>query len=362
MRKSTGVFWSLILALALLFSGCAGQQAASDNENKASENQAVTQVYSGEEGRITIYLSGPEQMLADLENAFEQERGDVLNILPMGCGPLAQKVCTEAEAGGIQADVIWGAEPLLYMNLREKGLLQQYTSPEAEAIKPEYKMGDNYYTLCNARYGVIVYNREKVAAEEIPSFWADLTKSNWKGRVAIADAGQSAMALALTAGLLQINDGSWEYLQSLKDNRVILTKQNNQAVEMVSTGEADAAIVPHDGVLRAIKSDKKKGIDSSLAIAWPEEGAISVQRPIAIIANEARPDANNELCQEFINFVLAPSGQQIAAKYGFVSVRNDQELPAGVPNKVQAITLDWENASANDDEIRENFEKIMTEL
>ncbi len=79
MKKGVAVVFSMFVTLTFLVSGCAGESAPA----------AQKKTYSGKEGRITAYISGPEQMLADVEKAFEQERGDVLEVLAMGSGPLA---------------------------------------------------------------------------------------------------------------------------------------------------------------------------------------------------------------------------------------------------------------------------------
>ncbi len=173
MQKRMSIVLSVILMLALLLSGCGSQENTADVEPGVQPEEAK-QVYSGEEGRITVYISGPENMVSEMESKFEEGRGDVLNMFHTGCGSLRQKVWTEMEAGNIQADVIWGAEPLMYMALTEKDKLLQYKSPQAEALLPEYTTGDGYYTLVNARYGVIVYNKDRVKASEVPKAWADL--------------------------------------------------------------------------------------------------------------------------------------------------------------------------------------------
>lgn len=349
-KKIIMLLMSSLLVLALATAGC-GQQ-----ENAPSDAPEVKQ---GGAQKISLYISGPEQMLLDLEKGFEKEHGDVLNVLAMGCGPLAQKVHTEAEAGDVQADIIWGAEPSLYIQLQQEGLLEQYKSAQRANLKDEFQTGDGFYTICSSRFGVIAYNRDKVAAENVPVSWYDLHKDNWKNQLVIADACQSATALALTAGLITMNNGSWDYIKGLKANGVMLAKQNNQAVEQVATGEVDAAIVPHDGVLRGIKKDKKAGVESKLAIAWPKEGCISIQRPIAIMVDEKRSEANLQKCREFIDYVISIEAQNIMTKYGFIPVRTDVEMTAGVPKNIKSINLDWNKVATDANQMRSNFEGIM---
>lgn len=350
--KRKGIICSAVLALVLLVGGCTTGQA-----DKAAMSEKQTDKPKKEQ--ITAYISGPDQMLIDLEKAFEEERGDVLNVLAMGCGPLAQKINTEAEAGNVQADIIWGAEPTLYIQLQQKGLLQQYQSPQAANLKSEFQIGDGYYTICSSRFGVIAYNKDKVKKEEIPSSWQDLLAANWNNRLAMADAGQSATALAITAGLLKMNGDDWSYIEGLKKNGVLLTKQNNEAIERVATGEVDATIAPHDGILRGIKKDKKMGVESKLAMVWPEEGSLSIQRPIAIMADTRRSAAEQEICQEFIDYIISPAAQTTMTKYGFIPVRADVNIPEGVPANIKSIDLEWNQVASQGKAIRSKFEKIM---
>lgn len=310
------------------------------------------------EEQINLYISGPQEMIKLLETEFEKEYGDVLNVYHTGSGPLRQKVWTEMLAGSIQADIIWGAEPMMYQALKEKGVLLRYESPMIQDLKEEYIYGDGYFTAVNARYGVIVYNKERVLTDEIPTGWADLLDNRWHQRLGIADASQSAMALAITVGLYEIFDHSWSLHRALDENEVMLTKKNIDVVSKIETAELHLGIAPHDGVLRLIQKAKKRGIESPLGIVWPVEGVISLQRPIAIIKKERSLEALN-LIKRFVDFSLSETGQNIATRFGFVTVRNDLKLPAGVPQTLEVRSLNWKHASKHEEEIRASFKEIM---
>jgi iron(III) transport system substrate-binding protein len=316
-------------------------------------------VFAGND-KITLYISGPKEMIDALEKQFETKRGDVLNVFATGCGPLKQKVWTEMLAGGIQADLIWGAEPMLYYALQQKGVLQQYRSPQAQNLQKKYNYGNGYFTPANARYGVIVYNTVKTPAAEAPRGWWDLTGKRWDKRLAMADAAQSAMALALAVGLYDISGGNWNLVKAYNANHLILTKTNEEAIAKVESGEAWAAVAPHDGVMRLAKKAKKRGVQSPLRIVWPDEGAISVQRPIAII-KKRRSAPLDRLAQEFVDFSLSGPAQQIAARFAFISVCNALPLPEGLPERIQTATLDWEIIAKQETQFMDGFTQIMTE-
>jgi iron(III) transport system substrate-binding protein len=309
--------------------------------------------------KITLYISGPQEMIKALEQKFEMQHGDVLNVFATGCGPLKQKVWTEMLAGGVQADIIWGAEPMLYYNLQEKGVLQQYRSPQLVNLQKQYNYGNGYFTPVNARYGVIVYNAAKTPKEEIPHAWHDLTRKSWDKKLAMADAAQSSMALALTAGLYDVSGKNWNLLKAYNNNHLILTKTNEEVVAKVESGEVWAGIAPHDGVLRLMKRAKKKGIASQLRIVWPAEGAISVQRPVAIVRKN-RSVVSRQLTQDFLDFSLSEAAQKIASKYGFITVCNGLSLPEGVPATVKANTLDWEDTAQQESQLLDGFTKIIS--
>ena len=310
------------------------------------------------EEQINLYISGPKEMVKLLEAEFEKEHGDVLNVYHTGSGSLRQKVWTEMLAGSIQADIVWGAEPMMYHALKEKGVLLRYQSPMIPDLKKEYIYGDGYYTAVNARYGVIVYNKERVLADEIPTAWADLLDKRWHQRLGIADASHSSMSLAITAGLYELFDHSWALYRALDENEVMLTKQNIDVVSKIETAELDLGITTHDGVLRLINKAKKRGIESPLGIVWPVEGVISLQRPIAIIKKERSLEADN-LVKKFVDFSLSETGQNIATRFGFITVRNGLKLPEGIPQTLEVRSLDWQYASKHQEEIRAIFKEIM---
>ena len=363
----------LLLVSMLLLAGCgagtddvaiddtADVEVATDKQEDAPDepDSEPVDTYSREAGRITVYMSGPGSLAKQLEEAFEADRGDILEVLNAGVGSVAKRIWTEMEAGEIHADVVFSSEPLMFLALKEKGQLDNYISPELSAMQDKYNFGDGYFTPVNARYGIIVYNVENVNENEVPTSWADLKESRWNNRLALPDATQSATALAITSGIEQIFNFDWTFFEAMNANNAMLLKSNSQVAEKAKTAEVDAGFLPHDGVLRSINKDRKDGIDSPLRIVWPVEGAISIQRPIGIIANASRPEENVALSKEFVDFVLSKEAQEIMKKFGFISVRNDVSLPKGVPNNVNSIVVDWDYASENEENIRKTYEKIM---
>ena len=239
--------------------------------------------------------------------------------------------------------------------LKDEGWLVPYSSTQTPALKPEYRemgeeIGEGYFTLATGRYAVIVYNKKLIEPTDVPTDWDDLTDPKWKGKVAIPDATLCATAFAMTCGLVQIY--GWEYFEGLKENDAMLIWRFKDVPQSVATGEALVGIAPTDGVLRMIKKAQQQGVESPLVMVWPEGGAISLSSPIAIIQDEKRSEASTKLAQELVDFVLSKEGQEIAVKYGFISVRGDLPLPEGIPEEIKAVEVDWEWAHRHEEALR----------
>jgi len=304
---------------------------------------------------ITVYMS-PVPLAQEMEKAFEADHGDVLTAVS---GAWCRKVRAEMEAGDIQADVLYGADPSIYMLLRDVDQLLSYASPALAAIKPEYRIQDDRFTLANGRYAVIVYNKGRIEPTDAPSARDDLLDPQWSGRVVIGDPSLCSASFAIVCGLVQVQGFDWDFIRSLRGNDVMLTDNAGKVAEVVASGEALVGIGVHDAPLRMIKKARKQGVDSPLAIVWPEAGAIAIPRPVAIVQDANRSPESTALAKEFLDFVLSVQGQKIATKYGFIPVRSDVPTPEGIPAELKAITPDWEWIYRHDQTLRDKWETVI---
>ncbi|HDJ29640.1 MAG TPA: extracellular solute-binding protein, partial [Candidatus Acetothermia bacterium] len=182
--------------------------------------------------KITLYM-GPIPLAQELEATFEAEHGDVLTVVS---GAWCRKVRAEMEAGDIQADVLHGADPSIYMMLRDAGQLLPYSSPETAAVKPEYRTGEENFTLANGRYAVIVYNKRFISPKEAPKTWDDLLDAKWKGRIVIGDPLLCSASFAIACSLVQLHGFDWDYIRALRENEVMLADNAGKAAEVVASG------------------------------------------------------------------------------------------------------------------------------
>jgi len=333
---------ALLLALSLTLA-CLTAGTAAAESNAAAD-------------KLLVYLSGPEAMLTALEAGFEEDRGDVADFLIMSCGEVRSKVWTEKEAGTIQADVVWGSDPLIYNLLDDEGLLCDLSDIENAAMIADEYATDHNYLLVNERYIAIIYNSDALTGDDVPASFADLLDAKYESRMVMADATQSSTALGIASCLRQLL--GMEYLEGLQANGMMLTKSNGQVPSLILEGQYDVGLAPHDAVIRLQNKAKKEGYEISLAIAWPSEGAVAIRRPIAVIQNDARSEEKQALAEELVNYLLSKQAQTITAKYGFVSVRTDMENTC-LPEGVEKVVIDWETASEEQETLIGLYEQIF---
>ena len=340
MKKSLLVVMVLLLSFTFIF------------------NVQPLQATDAEEAKITVYISGPEGMINKLEAAFEEQHGDVLDMNIMGCGQLRTKVWTESQAGTIEADVIWGSDPLLYNLLDENDFLQPLVLNDAEMILEEYQVTDRNYALVNERYIVILYNSEMIDEADLPTSFADLADPMYMDLIAKADASQSSTAFAIATAFYEMAGNTDDYFQALKDNNVILMKSNGSVATGVMEGQFTLGIAPYDPIVRLNNKGKKQGFEVPMSAVWPSDGAVAIQRPVAIPVSETRTEAEQATAEAFVNFLLSKQAQNMTVQNGFVSVRSDVE---NVHRPVDAaiFDVDWDMGIANEEMIKDAYQNIF---
>src|SRR5207249_4163467 len=119
------------------------------------------------------------------------------------------------------ADVFWSGESVRTLILKKNGVLASFKSSSADAIAPNFKDPQGYWTGFSARCRVILYNTNLVKKEEAPKSVYDLTDSKWKGKITISDPRFGTMSFHAAALFIALGDDkAIEFFRNLKQNDV----------------------------------------------------------------------------------------------------------------------------------------------
>ncbi len=264
--------------------------------------------------KLVIYTSMKESLIGGIIEGFKKKNPGIdIDYQSAGAGKIMAKLAAERQSGHLLADIIWTSEVPDFYEMKEQGMLENYTpSNFAELLNP-FEDYDGSFTA--ARLGTlgIVINTDKVTTP--PATWEEIATSDiYKDSFGIADPALSGTAF-MSVALLEKQFG-WNYLVRLRENGTIKSKGSGRVVDDTATGDLNACL----GVdyITAAKIDK----GSNLQMVYPQE-LLMVPSPVAIFKDAP----NKENAKKFVDYLLTKEAQQMVANAGTVPVRTDVEMP-----------------------------------
>ncbi|MEZ4864435.1 MAG: molybdate ABC transporter substrate-binding protein [Caldilineaceae bacterium] len=131
-------------------------------------------------------------------------------------------------------------------------------------------------------------------------------------------------------------DGSLgaDYKDAVIANAVSYEQNVRAVLTKVTLGEADAGVV-YTSDVGAVAADL-------VQIMIPDSLNTIASYPIAMLSDSANP----EVAQQLMDYVLAPAGQQVLARYGFISTTGDTTGAApgtafGAVSGLKACCVNW---------------------
>jgi len=301
-------------------------------------------------GKITLYTSMPQYIIDKIQADFQTKSPRItLDVLRVETSEVVDMVMDEKEAGSIQADLIWVADPSVYEDLKDRDLLLKYTPPESVFMPPEMKDPDGYYYAGRLINMIVAYN---AAVTTPPKGWQDLRKPEYQGKLGFLNPLIAGSAEPVVQTLVAAQ--GWEYFEAFKANGCVLVRDNATLYNRLSTGELMV------GVLVDYEAREAKDKGAPIDHVWPEEGVVSIPSPMAILNNTQNPFA----AQVFVDYVLSKDGQETMVKLGnFIPVRYDVEPPEGAPSlhQITKLPTDWRAMQEDQQATREQWIALFGE-
>ena len=310
---------ALLLSILFFLTGC-GRIDAQDSSRFAPEDA----------DRLVIFTSHKEKIYEPIIEEFEQRTGIWVELETGGTGTLLERIA----AGESGCDVMFGggADSLCAYS----AYFTPYTSVNAEAIAPEYDLGEGAWTPFSALPIVLICNTQLVR-QNPPDGWSSLLDPGWRGKIAFADPEVSGSSYTALCTLMQALGGDWQetlaaFVKNL-NGRVI--PDSGGVAAAVADGSCYIGVTLEENARKAIAD----GMDVS--VVYPEEGT-SVLPDGAAIVKECRHEEN---AQKFLDFLLEPEVQRFLTEHlSRRSVRADMQA-SSLP-EVKALPYDINRAEA----------------
>ena len=331
---------SLAALMALSMTACGGGKAAETTaapaETKAEETKAEeskAEEASKEEtaekapedytGSVVVYSPHDADPLNAGVNLFMEKYPNVkVEVVAAGTGELCNRIA--AESANPIADVLWGGGADSLAAFKE--YFQPYVCANDEFIGDAYKDPDGLWIGESPLPMVIFYNKDLIEKDglTIPESWEDLTKPEWKGKIAYCLPSKSGSAYTQLCTMILGHGGKekgWDFIKQLYDNLDgKIVDSSGKCHKMVADGEFYVGITIE-------KSAIKYADDPSVGFVYPKDGTSAVPDGVALV----KGCPNEENAKLFIDFVTSKECQtEQSQNWGRRPVRSDMEVGAGM--------------------------------
>jgi iron(III) transport system substrate-binding protein len=261
---------------------------------------------SGDE--VTIYSGRTEDLIDPLLEEFSEETGITVAVRYGDSAELALLI--EEEGDQSPADVFLSQSPGATGYLDELGRLEPLPDDVLDIVEPRFRAGDSGWVGVSGRVRTLVYNRDEVAAADLPASVFDLTDPSYEGEVGLAPTNGSFQDFVTTMRVQFGDDETAAWLDGMNDNGVRGYPDNVSIVDAVARGEIDYGLVNHYYTEQLLAEDP----DAPSRNYFFPNGDIGSLLLVTAASVLDTADGQEENAQELVEFLLSEGSQRFYAE------------------------------------------------
>ncbi|MEM8853326.1 MAG: ABC transporter substrate-binding protein [Pseudomonadota bacterium] len=315
----------------------------------AAATLAASTAFAEPSGKLMLYTSQPNADAQQTIDAFMKAYPNVeVEFFRDGTTKVMAKLEGEFAADSPQPDLLLIADTVTMEGLEQAGRLMAYADADTSAYPEGLMDPDKHYFSTKLITTGIVYN---TAASMTPTSYKDLLKADAKDKIAIPSPLTSGAATITMATLTEDPALGWQFYEGLADQGTLAQGGNGGVYRAVAGGEKVYGFVVDFLAIR----NREDG--APVDFVFPEEGVSYVTEPVAILSTAKNPEA----AKAFVDFLLSPEGQQLAADQGYLPAHPDITPPKGFPprDQIKLMSFDPAKALKESDAMKLKFQDIF---
>jgi iron(III) transport system substrate-binding protein len=309
-RRIAVAMAAAVAILALVATAC----SSGDTTSESSDTTA-----SGEATSITVYSGRSEELVGPLFQQFTEATGITVNARYGDSAELAAQILEEGNNS--PADVFFAQDAGSLGAVASAGAFSQLNQSQLDAVPPAYRSPDGDWVGVSGRARVVVYNTDRVSADELPGTLAGFTDPAWSGRVGWAPSNASFQAYVTALRLLSGDDAAEQWLTGMKANNTQTYEKNTAIVNAVASGEIDAGFVNHYYLYAYLNENPNAPVANAFATTTGADALVNVAG-VGIVASTSKATA----ASAFVDFLLSDEAQTY-----FATQTNEYPLVTGIP-------------------------------
>ena len=324
-----------LAGIALAATAALGLAACGSGSSSPAGSSAANGTAAGE---ITVYNAQHESLTKEWVDAFTAETGIKVTVRQGDDTEMSNQIVQEGAAS--PADVFLTENSPAMAQVENAGLFADVDKATVDQVPAAFRPSTNKWTGIAARSTVLVYDKAKLTADQLPKSMLDLAKPEWKGKWAASPSGADFQAIVSALLELKGEAATQEWLKGMKENSKPY-KGNSTAMKAVNAGEVDSALIYH---YYYYGDQAKTGENSKNVTPFYFKN----QDPGAFVSISGggvlKSSKNAEAAQAFLKFITGKKGQEVLQKgtsfeYAVASdvPSNDKLVPL---TELQAPTVD----------------------
>ena len=273
------------------------------------------------EGEVVWYTSQLDDVgYNETRKAFNEKYGVKLTIVSGASGGVYQRLAQDMQMGTARADVLSTATVGHFIDLKKQGQLVRYVPDNLVKVDPAFRNygDDNFYHPTVFTLLAIAYNTNKVSSAEAPKSWKELLDPKWQGKIAMGHPGFSGTIAEWAATMVKLY--GWDYFETLNKRAPLIGRSVNDGITSIVSGER---LVTPTLASSALASGNQ---GNPIKLSYPEDGAVLVIQPSAILKTAPHPNAAKLL----LEFLLDQEFGRIAMQSGMAATIMDAPMVPGL--------------------------------
>jgi len=304
---------------------------------------------------LTVYTALEADQVKAYQASFEKANpGIKVRWVRDSTGIVTAKLL--AEKANPQADVVFGLAATSLMLLDKEGMLQAYAPQGLDKIKktmrdpadPPKWVGMDIWAsaIC---FNTVEAQKKKAAT---PVSWADLTKPEYKGQIAMPNPASSGTGYLMVSGWLQMmgEEAGWKFMDGLHQNIASYTHSGSEPCRQAAAGEYVV------GLSFEYRANKTKKDGAPIEAILPKEGLGWDMEAAAITSTTKKTDAARKL----LDWSLSEGANKLYAEnFAIVALPGIQAKLENIQGDVEQMLAknDFQWAAANRDRILAEWTK-----